>query len=55
MEASSNDLYQLDDKLPVQEWQKEILDERERLIEKGRARFVDWEEVKKRLALLLTT
>jgi len=38
------------DSLPVHDWQKEVLDERERLIESGEAQFVDWEEAKKRIA-----
>jgi hypothetical protein len=35
--------------LPIHEWQKEILDEREQLIEKGEAQFLDWEEAKQRI------
>jgi hypothetical protein len=36
--------------LPVHEWQKEILDRRERLIQEGEAQFTDWEEAKKQIA-----
>ncbi|MEK6334353.1 MAG: addiction module protein [Acidobacteriota bacterium] len=50
MEALWNDLCQHEEALPVHEWQKEILDERERQIEEGEAHFVDWEEAKKRIA-----
>ena len=50
MEALWNDLCQHEEALPVHDWQKEILDERERLIEEGEAHFVDWEEAKKRIA-----
>jgi len=41
--------------LPVHNWQQEILDERERLIEKGEAEFVDWEEAKRRITRETTT
>ncbi len=50
MEALWNDLCQHEEALPVHDWQKEILDERERLIEEGEAHFFDWEEAKKRIA-----
>ena len=44
------DLRQHEEALPVHDWQKEMLDERERMIEKGEAQFVDWEEAKKYIA-----
>ncbi|MEP6913743.1 MAG: addiction module protein [bacterium] len=37
------------DAVPVEQWHKDILDERERLIEEGKAEFVDWETAKKRI------
>jgi hypothetical protein len=49
MEALWEDLCQHEGALPVHQWQKEILDERERLIERGEAQFSDWEEAKKRI------
>ena len=49
MEALWTDLCQHEEILPVHDWQREILDERERLTEKGEAEFVDWEEAKKRI------
>ncbi len=49
MEALWDDLCQHETALPVLQWQKEILDERERLIERGEAQFSDWEEAKKRI------
>ena len=49
MEALWNDLCQHEAALPVHQWQKEILDERERLVERGEAQFSDWEEAKKRI------
>jgi hypothetical protein len=33
----------------IPDWHKEILDERERLIEEGKAEFIDWETAKKQL------
>jgi hypothetical protein len=50
MEALWNELCQHEETLSVHNWQKEILDERQRLIEKGEAEFVDWEEAKKRIS-----
>ena len=50
MEALWEDLCQQEEAVPVHDWQKEILDEREHLIEKGDAQFLDWEESKKRIA-----
>ena len=49
MEALWDDLCQHEAALPVHQWQKEILDERERLVERGEAQFSDWEEAKKRI------
>jgi hypothetical protein len=46
MEALWTDLCQHQEVLPVHDWQKEILDGRERMIEKGEAQFLDWEEAK---------
>jgi len=50
MEALWNDLCQREETLPVNEWQKEILDTRERLIQKGEAQFIDWEQARKQIA-----
>ena len=50
MEALWDDLCHHEEAVPVQQWQKDILDEREELIEKGQARFTEWEEAKKRIA-----
>jgi hypothetical protein len=49
MEALWTDLCQHEEVLPVHDWQKEILDEREGLIKKGEAQFLDWEEAKQRI------
>jgi putative addiction module component (TIGR02574 family) len=50
MEALWNDLCQHEEMLPVHDWQKDLLDDRKRLLEKGDAQFLDWEESKKRIA-----
>jgi putative addiction module component (TIGR02574 family) len=50
MEALWDDLCQHEEALPVHDWQKEILDERERMIERWDSKFSNWEEAKKRIA-----
>lgn len=46
MEALWADLCRNEEALPVYEWQKEILADRQRLIGEGKTRFIDWEEAK---------
>jgi len=46
MEALWTDLCRNEEALPVYEWQKEILNDRQRLIAEGKTRFIDWEEAK---------
>jgi hypothetical protein len=48
MEALWEDLCQRD-AVPVPQWHKDILDERRRLIEEGKAQFIDWEIAKKQI------
>ncbi len=36
--------------LQVPLWHKDILDERERLIAEGKARFIDWDDAKKQIS-----
>ena len=50
MEALWDDLCRHQEALPVHGWQKDILDQRERLIAEGKARFLDWDEAKERIA-----
>lgn len=38
------------DAVPVPQWQKKLLDERQRLITQSKAHFTDWETAKKRIA-----
>ncbi len=49
MEALWDDLCRRDE-VPMPQWHKDLLEERERLIEQGKARFVDWETAKKRIS-----
>ncbi|HYT49198.1 MAG TPA: addiction module protein [Pyrinomonadaceae bacterium] len=50
METFPNDFDRDEEAVPIYEWQKEILDQRERLIDEDKTRFIDWEEAKKRIA-----
>ena len=50
MEALWDDLCRQEEAVPVPQWHKDLLDERERLVEHGKARFIDWEAAKKRIS-----
>jgi hypothetical protein len=49
MEVLWDDLCHNEEQIPVQDWHKQILDERQHQIDSGDARFVDWEEAKARI------
>ena len=49
MEALWSDISQTPDQVVVPQWHKDILDDRDRLMEEGNAVVFDWEEVKKKL------
>ena len=49
MEALWDDLCRREADLPMLQWHKELLDERERLVQEGPARFSDWEAAKQRI------
>lgn len=49
MEALWEDLSRRVADVPVPQWHKDVLDERERLLETGEAKFVEWETAKKRI------
>jgi Putative addiction module component len=49
MEELWNDLRMRADGVPMPQWHKDLLDERQRLIETGEAQFDDWETAKKRI------
>ena len=48
MEALWEDLCR-HDAVSVPQWHKDILDERRRLIDEGKARFIDWETAKSQI------
>jgi len=50
MEALWADLSRDEDKFESPAWHKDVLAERERLVRTGKARFVDWDTAKKRIA-----
>jgi putative addiction module component (TIGR02574 family) len=50
LEPLWDDLCQHEEAVPVQQWQKDILDRREQLIEEGKAHFIDWEQAQKDIA-----
>ena len=50
MELLWEDLCRREESIPVPQWQKDLLDERERLVAQGKALFMDWETAKKRIA-----
>jgi hypothetical protein len=50
MEALWDDLCRNEADVPVPSWQKSILDERERLVAQGKARFSTLEAARKRLS-----
>lgn len=50
MEALWNELCHREEDIPVPEWQKQVLDDRERQIKQGKAKFRDWESAKRRIA-----
>lgn len=49
MEMLWDDLCRNERKIPVADWQKEMLDERQRQIDAGDAKFSDWESAKERI------
>jgi hypothetical protein len=49
MEALWDDLCRRETDLPMLQWHKDLLDERERLVQTGQARFTDWETAKRRI------
>ena len=49
MEALWNDLSEKVESMEIPERHKEILDEREKKIQAGEAKFVDWEKAKKQI------
>ncbi len=50
MEALWDELSRHEEGVPIPEWHKELLDERERLVKEGKARFLDWETAKEQIS-----
>lgn len=46
MEALWDGIAPLEAELEVPQWHKDLLDEREQLIQDGKAKFIDWETAK---------
>jgi len=49
MEQLWEDLRARAEGVPMPQWHKDTLDERERLIQNGQAQFEDWQTAKKRI------
>jgi hypothetical protein len=49
MEALWDNLCRDETQIPVPEWHKQLLDERQRQIDAGEARFIDWDAAKARI------
>ncbi len=52
METLWSDLCRDEQNIPVPQWHKDLLDERERLVNAGKAKFTDWETAKKNISKL---
>lgn len=40
--------------IPMTEWQRRLLDDRDMMVQEGKAEFTDWDEAKKRISSRLT-
>ena len=49
MEALWDELCRREEDVPVPQWHRQLLDERERQIKEGKATFADWETAKERI------
>lgn len=49
MEALWQDLSRKEEAIESPDWHREVLEERERLIASGEARFIDWEQAKEEI------
>jgi len=49
VETLWDDLCRNEEQIPVADWQKQLLDERQRQIDADEAKFSDWESAKKRI------
>lgn len=49
MEALWESIAPAEKQIEVPQWHKDILDEREKRVPEGQAKFIDWEEVKRQI------
>jgi hypothetical protein len=49
MEALWDDLCGREEEIPIPAWHKTVLDDRERQIAEGKAKFIDWEKAKENI------
>ena len=49
MEALWDELCQREEEVPVPDWHKQVLNEREQQIKEGKATFGEWEAAKERI------
>ena len=45
-----SDLLRNPDQIPFQQWHKDLLDERQRMVAEGKADYIPWEQAKKEIA-----
>ena len=45
-----SDLLKNPDQIPIQQWHKDLLDERQRMVAEGKADYISWEQAKKEIA-----
>ncbi len=45
-----SDLLQHPEQIPFQQWHKDLLDERQRMVTEGKAHYIPWEQAKKEIA-----
>jgi putative addiction module component (TIGR02574 family) len=50
MEALWDELREAESELPVPDWHRQVLEERERQVSEGTAKFIPWEAAKERIA-----
>jgi putative addiction module component (TIGR02574 family) len=50
IETLWDDIARREDELEIPQWQRDLLDERERLVESGKAEFLDWEDAKQQIS-----
>ncbi len=54
MEDLWDDLCRAEETIPVPDWHKAVLDERERQVAAGEAKFIDWDAAKESIAKRIT-